>query len=181
MHPLKGGWSNYSSPNRLTHLARNSIAILNRKGDIGSPWRTPRFNWTDLPATEFSIICVLPCNNNSLIHLVIYSENPDASRHFIKNEHSTELKALYISALKTAIFLFCLVAAVIASYAYTKPCIMYLPFKNYVCVSLKNLSIYNWNLLPRTLENNFYTLLIRLIRQKSPGLHAWSDFDIRTM
>jgi hypothetical protein len=111
LQPLKGSLSNNKSLRVALHLTRKLIAMLKRKDDRRSPCRTPLRNLMFLPATELSTTFELPCKTSNCIYLTKISGRFKALKHWTRKSHSSESNALCISALKTIIILFCLVAS----------------------------------------------------------------------
>jgi hypothetical protein len=89
--------------------------MLNMKGAIGSPRRTPLFSLMHLPTTELIITLDDPGNTKNYIQLINFSGNPEALKHLSMNGHTMESNVLCISALNTVICCLCFVAALITS------------------------------------------------------------------
>jgi hypothetical protein len=88
------GWQ--SSPLELASLIRGwrtSATIMNRKGEMGSPWRRPRRYVIQRLSTPFSTTVVLLAERTRLTQRNHFSSKPLAWRMARRLPHSTESNA----------------------------------------------------------------------------------------
>jgi hypothetical protein len=165
LQPMKGWCIIPSCCNLSIHVARKSIAILKRYGDIVFPYLTRLLSVMSLPATELMMTLNVPRNTKYFIHIHHVWEKLFALRTSRRKLQDRVSKALCIFDLKSMSY--CLLANVIsmACSAYWNLWNMCLPFMNYVCIGWMIYYSSGSSLFVSIFENSFwitFTMLISL-------------------